>query len=76
MGEFFQLLVGTRSRGGFHGIIKMFVDVDGEGGFGVSARVEEAQNEINVRAEARNRKRWRRVRGEKDRGDGRQAKFA
>jgi len=34
----------------------MFVDVDGEGGFGVAARVEEAQNEINVRVEARNRK--------------------
>lgn len=53
----------------------MFVDVDGEGGSrGVAARrVEEGQNEINVRAEARNRKGWRRARGEKDRGDGRQA---
>lgn len=30
-GRVFQLLVRTRSRGGFHGIIKMFVDVDGEG---------------------------------------------
>lgn len=54
----------------------MFVDVDGEGGSGVAARVEKGQNEINVRAEARNRKGWRRARGEKDRGDGRQAKFA
>lgn len=53
----------------------MFVDVDGEGGLrGVAARVEKGQNEINVRAEARNRKGWRRARGgEKDRGDGRQA---
>lgn len=27
-GRVFQLLVRTRSRDGFHGIIKMFVDVD------------------------------------------------
>lgn len=37
-GRVFQLLVRTRSRGGFHGIIKMFVDVDSEGGYGVAAR--------------------------------------
>lgn len=52
-GRVFQLLVRTRSRGGFHGIIKMFVDVDGEG---CCERVEGTQNEINVRAEARNQK--------------------
>lgn len=52
-GRVFQLLVRTRSRGGFHGIIKMFVDVDGEG---CCERMEETQNEINVRAEARNQK--------------------
>lgn len=37
----FQLLVKTRSRGGFYGIIKMFVDVDGEGGCGVAERERE-----------------------------------
>lgn len=42
-----ELPVRTRSRGGFHGIIKMFVDVDGAG-----VVVGEGANEINVRTEA------------------------
>lgn len=56
----------------------MFVDVDGEGGSGVAARVEKGQNEINVRAEARNRKGLEGGHEERKIGEmeGRQAKFA
>lgn len=73
MGESSSLLVRTRSRGGFHGIIRMFVDVDGKG---YCERAEETQNEINVRAEARNQRDRGGTGRKKDSGDGKQMMLA